>query len=178
MDNPPEALSLPPRTRDRQQANPVESPISPSPFLSPLDPLALWPSGLLNTPGRSRTCNPRFRRPMLYPIELRVPCCETLSPLPSAINSCCPQSYHFPRNPRHFRMNPCSMRRHVDHCRPSQAVSGCPPAHSKFLQLFSNNLARLRYWFPWPSGPDRRASGGSRQLARRQCRRGRRGHRR
>ncbi len=26
----------------------------------------------LNAPGRSRTCNPRFRRPMLYPIELRM----------------------------------------------------------------------------------------------------------
>ena len=24
-----------------------------------------------STPGRTRTCNPRFRRPMLYPIELR-----------------------------------------------------------------------------------------------------------
>jgi hypothetical protein len=29
-------------------------------------------SGNLNALGRSRTCNPRFRRPMLYPIELRV----------------------------------------------------------------------------------------------------------
>ena len=28
---------------------------------------------LTNTPDRIRTCNPRFRRPMLYPIELRAP---------------------------------------------------------------------------------------------------------
>ena len=27
---------------------------------------------LFNAPGRTRTCNPRFRRPMLCPIELRV----------------------------------------------------------------------------------------------------------
>ena len=27
---------------------------------------------ILNAPGRTRTCNPRFRRPMLCPIELRV----------------------------------------------------------------------------------------------------------
>ena len=26
-----------------------------------------------NAPGRARTSNPRFRRPMLYPIELRMP---------------------------------------------------------------------------------------------------------
>jgi hypothetical protein len=30
-------------------------------------------SGCGNALDRSRTCNPRFRRPMLYPIELRVP---------------------------------------------------------------------------------------------------------
>ena len=39
---------------------------------------AAWTAGFLpasppNTPGRTRTCNPRFRRPMLYPIELRTP---------------------------------------------------------------------------------------------------------
>ena len=27
----------------------------------------------LNAPGEARTPNPRFRRPMLYPIELRAP---------------------------------------------------------------------------------------------------------
>jgi hypothetical protein len=33
---------------------------------------SLQPSALLvGAPGRSRTCDPRFRKPMLYPAELR-----------------------------------------------------------------------------------------------------------
>ncbi len=56
-------------------------------FQSPLTPrkplgefVVLWAFGRKeavapnseNTPGKARTCNLRFRRPMLYPIELRV----------------------------------------------------------------------------------------------------------
>jgi hypothetical protein len=29
------------------------------------------PLGKTGAPGRTRTCNPRLRRPMLYPVELR-----------------------------------------------------------------------------------------------------------
>ena len=31
--------------------------------------LELDQQGVSNTPGRTRTCNPRFRRPMLYPLS-------------------------------------------------------------------------------------------------------------
>lgn len=31
---------------------------------------SLWP-GACGAPGRIRTCNPRIRNPMLYPVELR-----------------------------------------------------------------------------------------------------------
>src|SRR5262249_38736776 len=42
----------------------------------------------LSTPGRARTCNLRFRRPMLYPVELRAraPAPVMLSPTPRAGN--------------------------------------------------------------------------------------------
>lgn len=63
------------------------------------------PDGPTNTPGRIRTCNPRFRRPMRYPIvpRVRLPNCSSLDCsvkgarlLPKASQT----AFHFPRLPR------------------------------------------------------------------------------
>ena len=35
------------------------------------DELLLFTLPLLNAPGRTRTCDPRFRKAVLYPAELR-----------------------------------------------------------------------------------------------------------
>ena len=41
--------------------------------------------GLTGAPGRTRTCNPRLRRPMLYPVELQAPYRECIrNPSPPA----------------------------------------------------------------------------------------------
>ena len=40
------------------------------------------------TPGRARTCNPRLRRPMLYPVELRAQLAST-PPMDRRISSPC-----------------------------------------------------------------------------------------
>ena len=58
-------------------AKPVVIPVVAFPFRPPTIAVQLLKvsriEGYLSTTlGRTRTCNPRFRRPMLYPIELRV----------------------------------------------------------------------------------------------------------
>ena len=37
--------------------------------------ISLLETALCGALGRTRTCNPRLRRPMLYPVELRAPSC-------------------------------------------------------------------------------------------------------
>ena len=54
-------------------------------------------AGKQSTPGGIRTPNPRFRRPMLYPVELRVhwrwaSVCLILSPLSSLDGNFCPRA--------------------------------------------------------------------------------------
>ena len=65
------------RTHDHRNHNPALSQLSyvhhrliPTAVLCGLP---LETSGLFGAPGRTRTCDPRLRRPLLYPTELRAP---------------------------------------------------------------------------------------------------------
>ena len=52
--------------------------------------ISLFKDGLGNALGRIRTCDPRFRRPMLYPAELRVQSGERGIRTPEAVTRLLP----------------------------------------------------------------------------------------
>ena len=86
----------------------------------------------VGTPGRIRTCDPRLRRPMLYPAELRARALESTTygnPLNTASRFCQPNRLRTPgaRSARSKRFDrgcmPRQLRRSMDDRRPTVRVS-------------------------------------------------------
>ncbi len=75
------------RTHDDRNHNPGLYQLSYAHHCATLLGVALvktYPAFGYGAPGRTRTCNPRLRRPMLYPVELRAHRCRPPVRVPAA----------------------------------------------------------------------------------------------